>query len=279
MEYSQESPEVTRTDDPRVVWRPEVYRIASSALDPEVLAYLNAGGYKLLETAVRDRDVGIATDSEMLVEVAGRACYRSAESRSKTTGAYVRDLLEKGHGSVLEHASVTFAIVGVSRTLTAELLRHRVGCAVSQESQRFVNAADVRFVLPPLMAATWGGLPVREFNVAMGIWMRNNLLAVGEYNEYVRQLTAAGWARKEVQEASRSMIPNCAETRLVWTVNLRAARHILELRGSAGVDLEMRRFVLALLAALREVAATVFADFHEEPAPVVPILKCLYHKV
>jgi thymidylate synthase (FAD) len=56
-----------------------------------------------------------------------------------------------GHGSVFEHASIVFQVAGVSRSLTHELIRHRVGTAYSQESQRYVDAKDIRFVVPPLL--------------------------------------------------------------------------------------------------------------------------------
>lgn len=86
-----------------------------------------------------------ADGGEALVEFAGRACYQSwakPNPRTATNGGYLKHLLAVGHDSVLEHATVTFYITGISRSCTHELIRHR-HFSFSQLSQRFVQVGTL----------------------------------------------------------------------------------------------------------------------------------------
>jgi thymidylate synthase (FAD) len=89
------------------------------------------------------------TDLDILPEIAGRVCYDSYGRKKDTNSRYVGHIIEVGHGSVLEHSTVTLAFTGVSRTLTHELVRHRL-FGYSQRSQRFVNEDGFEVVMPPL---------------------------------------------------------------------------------------------------------------------------------
>ncbi|EUA68509.1 thymidylate synthase, flavin-dependent [Mycobacteroides abscessus] len=99
-------------------------------------------------------DIDWSTDADggpALVEFAGRACYQSwskPNPRTATNESYLRHVIEVGHLSVLEHASATFYITGISRSCTHELIRHR-HFSYSQLSQRFVPEDDSNVVLPP----------------------------------------------------------------------------------------------------------------------------------
>ena len=101
-------------------------------------------------------DVPWSTDAQggpALVEFAGRACYQSwskPNPRTATNAGYVRHIIDVGHFSVLEHASVSFYITGISRSCTHELIRHR-HFSYSQLSQRFVPEHDSQVVVPPGM--------------------------------------------------------------------------------------------------------------------------------
>ncbi|MBA3474108.1 MAG: FAD-dependent thymidylate synthase, partial [Rubrobacter sp.] len=79
-------------------------------------------------------------------------CYMSFGPRRTTNenaAAYFERLTSAGHGSVLEHASFSFLLYGISRSVTHELVRHRAGVGISQVSQRYVSAAVLRFVERP----------------------------------------------------------------------------------------------------------------------------------
>lgn len=230
------------------------------------------------------------SDAELLPEFAGRFCYRSWE-RGRPTEEYNRNILEMEHGSVLEHSYVNFTITGVSRALTHELIRHRVGVAISQESQRYVDADDINFVLPPLMLHFFGdsGAEVED-------WSNENLRALEAYrstqellNLSLKDALASGKLdidfdidalaisqeekvkkqftriKKRANEAARSLLPNAAETKLVWTANLRTLRHFIMLRGDDPADLEIRRLAVEVAKACKELAPTIFSDIEIIP--------------
>ena len=81
---------------------------------------------------------GDSTDGERLAEFAGRLCYMSQHNpASRSTRDYLENIKKQGHGSVLEHASYSLLLEGVSRSLTHELVRHRAGFAYSQLSSTY----------------------------------------------------------------------------------------------------------------------------------------------
>ena len=101
--------------------------------------------------------MGESTDGERLAEFAGRLCYMSQKNPAKRdTRDYLENIKKQGHGSVLEHATYSLLIEGVSRSLTHELVRHRAGFAYSQLSQRYVDESDSAFVEPDVIASDPG---------------------------------------------------------------------------------------------------------------------------
>lgn len=218
-----------------------------------------------------------ATDAEALVEYAGRLCYKSRHNPAqKTTAHYLDNILQQAHGSVLEHATVSVLIEGVSRALTHELIRHRAGTAISQVSQRFVDESDCDFVIPPLLLD-------RPERVAQ--WAASCERSLADYQALVAQLLddpavqdlPPVLRRKRVRECARGVLPNSVETKLVWTANLRTLRHVLALRGDLSADAEILRLMHALLDCVRPVAPAVFGDFAVTPDGIA--LTSTYHKV
>lgn len=200
-------------------------------------------------------DVDLAGSADLLAEFAGRACYRSFDRPNPATASnvdYLRHIIDVGHESVLAHAAVTFHVEGVSRALTHELVRHRFLC-FSQESQRFVDASDVDVVVPPLLDEP-GNNDLRER------LLREFYLARHGYEELADALIARGFARKQARETARAVLPNCTETRVVVSGNLRAWRDFVRLRDADGVDAEMRRFAQAVLVELARIAPNTFQD-------------------
>jgi len=130
--------------------RPQVFRIARTEIEREGLdAFLDAVGAPEWETDAE-------ADADKLSEVAGRFCYKSfgTELNPNITKVregnkpYIGNVLRQQHGSVFEHPTVSFAILGVSRIFTHELVRHRVGTAFSQESLRFVRLDKLMAYFP-----------------------------------------------------------------------------------------------------------------------------------
>src|SRR5215831_6184472 len=134
---------------------PQVFLIARPTVDwPAVERYLEAVGG--MEWRTRVAALGERADGESLIEFMGRMCYRSwapglnpnVTQVRRDSAAYLLNVLTSGHGSVLEHASYSFVFHNVSRVFTHELVRHRAGTAVSQESMRYVRLTDIPFEHP-----------------------------------------------------------------------------------------------------------------------------------
>jgi thymidylate synthase (FAD) len=208
-------------------------------------------------------DVPWSTDAEggpALVEFAGRACYQSWDKpnpRTATNASYIKHIIDVGHFSVLEHATVTFYITGVSRSCTHELIRHR-HFSYSQLSQRYVPEHDSQVVVPPGIA----GDPELE-----RIFLEATDTARAAYTALQTRLNeklagAEGTVRrKQARQAARSVLPNATETRIVVTGNYRAWRHFIATRASEQADVEIRRLAIECLRQLVEVAPQVFSDF------------------
>lgn len=202
-----------------------------------------------------------AAGGEALVEFAGRACYQSwskPNPRTATNSSYLKHIIDVGHFAVLEHASVSFYISGVSRSCAHELTRHR-HFSFSQLSQRYVPDDDARVVIPP-------GL--EDDPEAQRIVLAAADASRGAYEELLAALEArlgdapnAVLRRKQARQAARAVLPNDTETRIVVTGNYRAWRHFVAMRASEHADTEIRRLAVACLRELAAVAPAAFADF------------------
>lgn len=182
-----------------------------------------------------------------LCEFAGRACYQSFGKPNEHTRKnmdYIANILRQNHTSVLEHASATFYLTGVSRSLLAELSRHR-HLSFSVQSQRFVDESEANFVAPPAARELNGGLEDLE------VFMQT---AAVVYDRFVERYTAMGLPRKQAREAARAVMPNMTETRIVVTGNLRAWRHVIDVRTAPGADAEIREVAMEIYRQLLRVA-------------------------
>ena len=200
---------------------------------------------------------GEATELERMVEYSGRVCYMSYHNPAKrTTETYINNILNQKHYSVLEHSNITVLIEGVSRSLTHELVRHR-HLSFSQLSQRYVDESNCSFVIPPA---------ILDDDEAFSIWyddMKEKTKVyktlsdkLFEKNSHILEKTTR---RKVAREAARSILPNCTETKLVVTGNIRAWRDVLGLRGSTHAEREIRRLAVVLLKQFQHISPILFA--------------------
>jgi thymidylate synthase (FAD) len=203
-----------------------------------------------------------ATESEELVELAGRTCYLSFGERQspRSNSAYIFNLIRSGHESVLEHVSWTFLITGISRALTHQLVRHRIGFSYSQLSQQYYEVDGTAMIVPAEIASHPKALAVWEESVEASRTAYHKIL------EILRELpSSVDLSKKEflrgIRSAARSLLPNATETKIVVTANARALRHFLEIRGDIVGDEEMRRLAATLLEPLKMEAPALFDDF------------------
>lgn len=208
------------------------------------------------------------TPSEKLTKVAGQTCYMSFGPKrtwNKEAQKYFDNIILSGHGSVMEHANFSFLIWGVSRSFTHELVRHRAGCAYSQVSQRYVSGRVLRFVE---RAEYQGDEHLHE------LFEERVDRAHKEYSEMADYLYAKqekGYKilsgeqktdlRKKVQQVSRSLLPNETEAPIVVTANVRAWRHMINMRASNHAEVEIRNVFFNIYKILKDVSPMLFKDF------------------
>jgi thymidylate synthase (FAD) len=180
---------------------------------------------------------------QALLEQAGRACYRS-EGRG-APGKFLTARIREGHESIIEHASVTFEIRGISRACSHQLVRHRLA-SYSQESQRYVEMSAPEFVVPPSVA----GNPE-----AVATWETFMAQVADTY----RRLRDLG-VRKE---DARFVLPNATATLIVVTMNFRTLRHFFSVRCDKAAQWEIRELAREMLRQVHELAPGVFGDLYE----------------
>ncbi|MBR0221370.1 MAG: FAD-dependent thymidylate synthase, partial [Synergistaceae bacterium] len=179
------------------------------------------------------------------IERMARNCYNSPLSES--TGArdeFISKLVKAGHESVIEHVSVSFMLT-VPRSISHQIVRHRIGVAYSQQSQRYIDLSK-----EPLKVIA----PTPELNASDLILWRQ---AVEFSAEIYNKLIASGVRPQQ----ARSVLPNCTATKLGMTANLRAWRHILEERyANTRADPAIREVMSQVAVKLKEMYPPVFGE-------------------
>jgi thymidylate synthase (FAD) len=187
---------------------------------------------------------------ERAVATAARLCYApvgAAELMESMTDEQVSKVLatimKSGHGSALEHASYTFAVDGVSRALTHQLVRHRIA-SFNQQSQRYVTySGEPEIVLPETIASDEDALAA--FNTAIDV----------AYATYA-QLVEAGIPAED----ARYVLPNACISKIVITMNIRELLHFFEVRCCNRAQWEIRELARKMLALVEPTAPYVFMD-------------------
>ena len=195
-----------------------------------------------------------------LAEFAGRSCYQAWDKKvpaTATNAGYLAHILQVGHLAVLEHASATFYLTGISRALSAELTRHR-HFSFSALSPR--HQAEQPAVVEPAAVAADPQLHEAFLAGVRAAELAHRELLAGLAERYADS-EQAGLRRKQLRQAARTLLPGATATTLVITGNLRAWRHLIGMRAAEHADQEMRAVVIECLRQLRELAPPVFADF------------------
>lgn len=205
---------------------------------------------------------GSLSDSERLVELFGRLCYRSWEPGlnpnvtkvREGNAEYLANVIQSKHGSVLEHVTTNWIFADVSRVLTHELVRHRAGMAFSQESLRFVRLTDLGLWLPDgtdpalvtLFEETFQTLEALQLKMAQMLGLDGS---------------ADFHYKKTMTSLMRRAAPIGLATTIGVTFNMRALRHIGELRTSAATEVEFRVVMDQVMRTAKARWPNLFADF------------------
>jgi thymidylate synthase (FAD) len=201
-------------------------------------------------------------DPEEIIAMGAKLCYFSAdisELKKGIKGAdqtkFIQKLMEMGHFSPIEHASFTFGVEGVSRSLLAQITRHRLA-SFSVQSQRYVSELSSKnadgvfdYIVPPRIAEL-GEEYVKIFHQQMK--------QIQEwYDFWVEVLGNKG---QESNEDARFVLPNAAETKFILTMNARELLHFFSLRCCNRAQWEIQALADEMLRLVRKVAPIIFAQ-------------------
>ncbi len=197
------------------------------------------------------------SDAENLIEVGGRMCYRSFREGLNANvtkvregnNTYLKNILNQKHGSILEHAYDTYIFHNVSRVFTHELVRHRAGCAYSQESLRFVRLDAIKTYYPDLLAnLPAGAWPDDMTRTQAHDWVKQRWEALimdlednqREMAKFFRLDKLPFDLKKKLTSIMRRLAPIGLGTTIMMTANHRVWRHTIEMRTSRHAEEEIR---------------------------------------
>jgi thymidylate synthase (FAD) len=213
-------------------------------------------------------DTDHGSDIARYIECAGRECYDSYKAKShRDSASYHEHIKQVGHGSVTGHGEIGFYIAGISRNLSHELVRHSVGCEKSQRSSRYCNEAFTPIAWHPLLGEALQESEWELLTALVESCRHTYNLLMSRCEEHLLQRgVSKGTARKQARGAARGILPSALETGLIWTVNIRALRHILEQRCQDAADAEIRLLMNKVYLLAREVCPEYFNDYTSTPA-------------
>ena len=228
--------------------KPKVFVLGEQTIDKtEVYGYLkHLGAEKWYQENVED---SVVSDAELLSEVYSRGCYKSFGAGLNPNVTKVREgndthlqnVIESQHGSILEHSTLNFMFSDVSRVFTHELVRHRVGVAISQESLRYVRLTELKSYDFPRLE--------EELTEEEEKWFRDKVFEVYSYLEQVQKHMTVKFKlddeksfakKKKLTSRMRRLAPIGLLTNIGWSANLRTLRHIIPLRTHKSAEEEIR---------------------------------------
>ena len=208
-----------------------------------------------METKLKVILVSHTPDPEKVIGSAAKLCYSAVGVEhlvAHATGENQRPFLEKltavGHLSPTEHASFTFAVEGISRACSHQLVRHRLA-SYSQQSQRYVNEAGFDYIMPP---------SVGEDEDLKILFKETMEKLQRSYESIAEKLAEKGYSKEAAREDARFVLPNAVETKIMITMNARELLHFFTQRLCNRAQWEIRSLALAMLRLVRPLAPSIF---------------------
>ncbi|OPY74709.1 MAG: Thymidylate synthase ThyX [Syntrophorhabdus sp. PtaU1.Bin050] len=194
-------------------------------------------------------------DPERSISTAARLCYSPANIEQVISAdvnddsAFLEKLVAVGHLSPIEHASFTFAIEGISRACSHQLVRHRLA-SYSQQSQRYVGEEEgFAYIIPPA---------IKDNEKLRSHFEHLMEESQDIYKLLVQELTDTGRSLESAREDARFVLPNAAETKIMVTMNARELLHFFSMRLCNRAQWEIRDMAFQMLKLVKSVAPTLF---------------------
>ena len=255
---------------------PKVFMVAENVVnDVELhgyLAHIGAQGWTS-QKGNRDGNVGRngqgRGDLREIVEVMGRGCYKSFGTElnpnitrvREDNPTYLKNIIDIGHGSVLEHGWVSFMICDTSRVVTHELVRHRAGTAISQESLRFLRLEDMGLWIPEAYKDDPNSQDIFEETWEYLELQYARLIERAEEIEQQEFDSLPFNKKKYYTSAARRVAPIGVATNIGWSCNIRSARHIIEMRTDEHAEEEIRLVFNKIGDILKNKYPVLFEDY------------------
>jgi thymidylate synthase (FAD) len=226
-----------------------------------------------VEANLKVKLIAHTPEPEKLIASAAKLCYSRVgiddimeNLTEENIQKFLNMLLSIGHESPIEHISFTFAVEGVSRALTHQLVRHRIA-SYSQQSQRYVKLEQFQYVVPPSIEA------IPEAKELFIKTMENDQKVYNELVDmllegHIKKLVEEGYsedkakkmAEKMAIEDARYVFPNACETKIVFTMNARTLYNFFRHRCCNRAQWEIRRMADEMLKEVRKVCPTIFKN-------------------
>ena len=211
-------------------------------------------------------------EPEKIVAAAAKLCYSPHGATELMEGLepdvvenFVQLLTRMGHESPVEHISFTFSVEGVSRSLTHQLVRHRIA-SYSQRSQRYVREGGFEYVIPPSIDkdAETRELFVKTMEEQQRTYDQladrlADLYKQDLVKEGLSEMKARSTAEKKAIEDARYVLPNACETKIVVTMNARSLLHFFNIRCCNRAQWEIRNLATEMLRQVKQIAPSIFA--------------------
>lgn len=210
---------------------------------------------------------------ETIVAAAAKLCYSKVDASQimndmddESVNKFINHLVSLGHESPIEHVSFTFAIEGVSRTLTHQLVRHRIA-SYSQQSQRYVKLDQFNYIVPPAIEKDEEARKI--FIAAMERTQDDydrlvEILKKKAYDDFIEEgyseKKASRASEKKAIEDARYVFPNATETKIVATFNARSLNNFFHHRCCERAQWEIREMAIEMLRLVRETAPILFKN-------------------
>ena len=201
---------------------------------------------------------------EKLIAAAAKLCYSSStidelimdDMTDESVEKFLNMLFSLGHESPIEHASFTFAIEGISRACSHQLVRHRIA-SYSQKSQRYVNETQFEYVTPEAIASDHLSKDVYDETMKL-LQCRYDFIRAGLIQKYVKAGMDEKAAEKKANEDARMVLPNACCTSIIVTMNIRSLFNFFKHRCCNRAQWEIRDMATRMWRLCMEVSPTIF---------------------
>lgn len=204
-------------------------------------------------------------EGEKLIASAAKLCYSATgvddiekDLDEESIDKFLNNLIKIGHLSPIEHISFTFAAEGISRTLTHQLVRHRIA-SYSQQSQRYVKLDQFEYIVPP--AIEKDEIAKKIFIEAMEADQKYyDEISERLFKKYMDEGMTKSQAEKKAIEDARYVFPNACETKIVYTMNARSLMNFFSLRSCNRAQWEIRELALEMLKEVKGIYPILFKN-------------------